>query len=42
MNIGITFAIFRLSGYDPEARERLKIFTRAGARMGRDSFRLSG
>ena len=37
MNIGITFAIFSLSGYIPDERERLKIVTSAGARMGRDS-----
>ena len=37
LNIGITLAIFRLSGYIPEEIERLKIFTSAGARMGSDS-----
>ena len=37
LKIGITLAIFNLSGYIPEERERLKIFTSAGARMGRDS-----
>ena len=31
-------AIFSLSGYTPDEREWLKIFTNAGARMGRDSF----
>ena len=30
-------AIFSLSGYIPVVRERLKIFTNDGARMGRDS-----
>ena len=37
LKIGMTLAIFSLSGYIPEVRERLKIFTNAGARMGRDS-----
>ena len=37
LNIGITLAIFSLSGYIPVEIERLKILTSAGARMGRDS-----
>ena len=35
--MGITFAIFRLFGYTPVAMARLKIFTRAGTRMGEDN-----
>ena len=35
--MGMTLAIFSLSGYIPVVRERLKIFTNEGARMGRDS-----
>ena len=37
MNIGITFAIFRLFGYTPVDMARLKILTKAGTRIGEDN-----
>ena len=37
LNIGMTLAIFRLSGQIPVLIERLKIFSSAGAIMGTES-----